>query len=240
MASVAASEKDAFAARVRKVIALHGSANSLARDMGVSEAVVRKWAAAQSDPSRSHLLALARATNVRLEWLADGEGPMNAGADRLHGAAPPAIAGASLELRGFDMASPPDWLFALPADKTLTAADFEIALVMPRRWAEQETQTTPTRLIAVWASGDAMEPAVRDGDLLTVRLGPSKGEGPVVMAVGKNVLLRRLQVGTEGRIRATATNPGYEPFDLTPKHRVIGRVVAIARGFRHLGVDTGP
>lgn len=56
-----------------------GGTSALARAAEVSESVVRKWRNGTSDPAREKLIALASATNVRLEWLALGEGPMRSG-----------------------------------------------------------------------------------------------------------------------------------------------------------------
>lgn len=65
-----------FKDRVELVVKAHGSANSFAKAMGVSEGVVRKWIKGESDPSRSNLIAIAKIGGVNLLWLATGEGPM--------------------------------------------------------------------------------------------------------------------------------------------------------------------
>jgi DNA-binding transcriptional regulator YiaG len=64
----------AFAARMRDILSESRSVSAFARSAGVSEAVVRKWRSGCSDPSRHHLVAISRAANVSLEWLATGEG----------------------------------------------------------------------------------------------------------------------------------------------------------------------
>ena len=52
----------------------------MARDTGISEGVLRKYLAGKSDPSRARLVELAKAGSVALEWLATGEGQMDASA----------------------------------------------------------------------------------------------------------------------------------------------------------------
>ena len=46
----------------------------MARKAGVSESVLRKWRAEHSDPSRIHLINLANAAGISVEWLATGYG----------------------------------------------------------------------------------------------------------------------------------------------------------------------
>lgn len=65
---------DRFQDRVELLIRLHGSAAEVARLCGVSESVLRKWRGGESDPSRSHLVALALGTGASIQWLATGEG----------------------------------------------------------------------------------------------------------------------------------------------------------------------
>lgn len=67
---------DGFVDRVDLIARSCGGVSNLARSMGVSEAVVRKWRANQSDPSRQNLISLADAGCVTIQWLATGTGPM--------------------------------------------------------------------------------------------------------------------------------------------------------------------
>ncbi len=63
-----------FCERVAEVVSDSGGPLALARSCGLSERVIRKWAAGESDPSRENLLKLAKGGNVCLLWLATGEG----------------------------------------------------------------------------------------------------------------------------------------------------------------------
>lgn len=71
-----AAESAAFIRRLGEIVQLCGSVSALARGAGVSEGVIRKWLAGKSDPSRQHLLDLARAALVRPEWLLTGQAPV--------------------------------------------------------------------------------------------------------------------------------------------------------------------
>ncbi len=64
-----------FVARLREAISGFGSANSLATAAGVSEGALRKWMQGTSEPTRDRLVAIARAAEVNVAWLATGSGP---------------------------------------------------------------------------------------------------------------------------------------------------------------------
>ena len=66
---------DNFVSRLRTVTQLVGSPHRLAKLTGLSYTGIRKYLDG-ADPSRSNLIAIARAGNVDLKWLALGEGTM--------------------------------------------------------------------------------------------------------------------------------------------------------------------
>jgi transcriptional regulator with XRE-family HTH domain len=66
-----------FPLRLRKVVDLVGSAEKLARAAGVSSRVIGKYLSGESLPGLANLVSMARAGDVRVEWLAVGDGPMN-------------------------------------------------------------------------------------------------------------------------------------------------------------------
>ncbi|MBA2410296.1 MAG: helix-turn-helix transcriptional regulator [Gammaproteobacteria bacterium] len=78
-AKVRSQNIDAFSERISSLIEEAGGADGgvrrIAQMCGLSEQVIRKWAAGQSDPSRLRLITLARGVNVNLPWLAEGTGP---------------------------------------------------------------------------------------------------------------------------------------------------------------------
>lgn len=70
-------ERDqAFQARMEKLADWVGNVAELARKSGLSRRVIDKYRNGESDPSRERLVALALAAGVRIEWLANGRGPM--------------------------------------------------------------------------------------------------------------------------------------------------------------------
>jgi transcriptional regulator with XRE-family HTH domain len=96
-------ETGGFAARLRQVLKMHGSASGLAKAIARSEGAVRKWLRGESEPNVTDLRALCQVTQTRIEWLVTGEGaremPPNPGPE-VEGAenAPPGRAHGSLDL----------------------------------------------------------------------------------------------------------------------------------------------
>jgi phage repressor protein C with HTH and peptisase S24 domain len=72
------SRTEGFSERVMMLAQNVGGIMELAKRADLSHQVVRKYVRGVSDPSRQRLVALARAGEVRLEWLATGEGEMRA------------------------------------------------------------------------------------------------------------------------------------------------------------------
>jgi transcriptional regulator with XRE-family HTH domain len=68
-----------FKERIKKIIALVGSAEKIAYISGMSARVIGQYLSGKTDPTRRKLIAMAKAAGVNVEWLATGEGPMIAG-----------------------------------------------------------------------------------------------------------------------------------------------------------------
>lgn len=64
-----------FTERIEEIVRLAGSAERLAALAGVAARTVGKYKSGDSLPGMEALVAMARAVNVRLEWLAEGSGP---------------------------------------------------------------------------------------------------------------------------------------------------------------------
>ncbi|MGG4605913.1 helix-turn-helix domain-containing protein [Paenalcaligenes sp. Me131] len=68
------SEFTEFPDRINLAIDRAGGAKKLAEKMGMSTSVLRSWRSGNSDPSRSSLLKMAKASDLSISWLASGEG----------------------------------------------------------------------------------------------------------------------------------------------------------------------
>jgi transcriptional regulator with XRE-family HTH domain len=78
--SSAEPDHPAFRDRLEIVVRGAGGPAALAEASGVSRRMIDRYRAG-SDPSRSTLVALARASGVSIAWLADGQGEMREAGD---------------------------------------------------------------------------------------------------------------------------------------------------------------
>lgn len=67
-----------FAERFDQVVSRYKSASEVARLVGVSESVVRKWRTGVSEPTRENIERIVRELGVSLEWLVMGTEPNHA------------------------------------------------------------------------------------------------------------------------------------------------------------------
>ncbi|WP_395672016.1 helix-turn-helix domain-containing protein [Inquilinus sp.] len=72
--NVNADDDDGFRDRMNVAIEMAGGITALARTSGLSDGVLQKYRKGGSDPSRSRLIAIAKASGLSLRWLATGEG----------------------------------------------------------------------------------------------------------------------------------------------------------------------
>ena len=94
------------------------------------------------------------------------------------------------------------------------------------RWLRQQG-LAPAMLSAIAVAGDSMEPLLRDGDEILVDRTPRPlREGIHVVRLGDARLVKRVQMGGQGRVTLISENPHYPPMDVDLADLdVIGRVV---------------
>lgn len=68
-----------FPERLKIIVDQVGNASRLGKLAGISYKSISGYLAGSNDPSRERLVAIAKAANVNLLWLATGEGPMRSG-----------------------------------------------------------------------------------------------------------------------------------------------------------------
>jgi len=66
---------EAFAKRLSSCLPERGDIKRLSDKTGCSVQAMRRWANAETEPSRDYLVAMARELDVRVSWLAAGIGP---------------------------------------------------------------------------------------------------------------------------------------------------------------------
>lgn len=64
-----------FAARLKELVDSYESASALAREVGVVEGTIRKWANGTSQPKVGEIVKLVQTLGANLLWLVTGEGP---------------------------------------------------------------------------------------------------------------------------------------------------------------------
>ena len=98
-------------------------------------------------------------------------------------------------------------------------------------WLAQRLGAARDELVAFHASGDAMSPTLRDGDLVVARRDPGRLAAPGIYAVEIDGMpaARRLERRPDGSVLVATDNPLYENYTLTPDRAsalpVIGPVV---------------
>lgn len=184
----------------------------------------------------SALIALAQATGVSLEWLATGRGPMRAGDAATEGTTPAADA----PISPAETASLPPGYLLLPRLEARAAAgpgpglasDHVVDyLAFSEAYLSASLRRRPAALALIEASGDSMEPTIRDGELLLVDTDmrePQPGR-IYVLALDETLLVKRLQVRMDRSILVLSDNPAYEAEVIRPETnqplRILGQVV---------------
>jgi len=204
----------------------------IARKTGIARTTIDGYLAG-GEMKFSNALSLAAATGVRLEWLATGEGPVRVGvASELSVLSPDAepreapwpppgyVAFPRLEARaaaGATGSIPSDRL----VDYLLFSEDFVRSALRRRREA----------LALIEATGDSMEPTIRDGELLLVdtdATGIQSGR-VYVIAVDEDLLVKRVIKRVDGSLLIKSDNPAYDPEVMRPgtnePARIVGQVI---------------
>lgn len=223
------SRTEGFSERVMMLAQNVGGIMELAKRADLSHQVVRKYVRGVSDPSRQRLIALARAGNVRLEWLATGEGEMLAGAnDPLaadgrartkaghEGLVPVPLIGASPA--GLDCALQPTGEQVGDAKPSGNAPEGEPALIYLDMKHMPELPGLQASQLAIHVMrGDSMEPTIPANTPVLIDRsedGARPADDVFVFCLEGRVLMKRLQWLPGRRLRVRSDNPTYEGYDI--------------------------
>jgi len=101
-------------------------------------------------------------------------------------------------------------------------------------WLRTITSASDMNLAVIRASGDSMEPVLRDGDLMLIDRGSTELRRPGIYVIGFDGILnvKRVSVNElERTIRISSDNPAYSSYDATMDDSidVAGQVIWIGR-----------
>lgn len=219
-------ESDAVSERIKEVVAGEPVA-AFARQIGLSESVLRAYIKGQKKPGMKSLIKIASPGGHSIDWLASG---------RLPKFKPSGSATLRVE-------EPATVYVSVPLYNNVQAAAGAGALVgeeiadgfmrFSEEWLRVELGARLRDLCLIRSTGDSMEPTFRSGDVLLVdrRATNPDREGIYIMRSGASLLVKRLQLLPGRRVRVFSDNPLYQPYELLVSElggddvQVIGRVV---------------
>ncbi len=216
--------------RLRKAIKKIGSARDAARLAGIPYGTLQNYIHGR-ELKLSNAASIARATGVRLEWLAIGEGPMQA--DQ-----PVATA---LDVPPGHVRLPVMQARADAENYGDPSSHHNVDVVaFSEAWLRQTLRQDPQNLALLTASGDSMDPTIRDGDFLLVDTSARRIEGSriYVLAIDGALVVKRIQPRLDGSLVVMSDNALYDsevvPADQVATLIVLGKVIWLAGPVRAL------
>ena len=225
----AAPDREALL-RLDQAIAKAGGPSAVARRADMYLGTLNRYRAGREMPS-SALVSLARATGVRLEWLATGEGPMQADQP---------IATASAELRGYALLPLMEARAATGNNGDLSGDHNVSVIAFSEVWLRETLHRKPQNLALLIAPDYSMDPTIRDRDLLVVDTAfrHIEGSGIYVLSIGGALMVKRIQPCRDGSVVLKCDNALYDsevvPADQTATLIVRGKVIWLAGPVRAL------
>ncbi|MDX3805120.1 MAG: helix-turn-helix transcriptional regulator [Bosea sp. (in: a-proteobacteria)] len=212
--------------RLEAAVVARGGLKLVSEGSGVSESAIKRYCKGDNEPGAFKLAAIARFCGTSVEEILFGEQPSTratyVGADA----------------RDLDDSVPPDVVY-IPLLDVVASAGPGIEnpfpaiighLPFPRRWlSELGIPENFARLLEL--GGDSMEPTIRDGSicLLDARSQAPRVEGVYALIDGKDVRIKRIGRGWEGKIVLISDNERYESETLAAPEaealRIAGKIV---------------
>ena len=207
--------------RLREAIKIIGSARDAARLAGLPYGTLQNYIQG-GELKLSNAIALARVTGVRLEWLATGEGPMQ-------GENP--VVTAPAPMPGYVLLPLVEARAAAGNHGGLSSDHIVDFIAFSEVYLRQTLRRNPKNLALLTASGDSMDPTIRDGDLLLVDTSARRIETSriYVLAIGGGLLVKRMDLRRDGSVLIKSDNPIYDaevvPAGETGTLTVLGQVI---------------
>ena len=200
--------------RLDKVLRKFRSVADLARLLGVSDNAIYKWLSGRGQPSVANLVALAKAAEVSIEWLATGQ---DSGSSR-------PVMRRKVEHD--------DFAYAPRSDDarfdTVHSDQIVDHLAFKKDWVRTRLNADPRNLLLIETVGDSMTPTLEDSDLLLVDLSEPRfrHDGIYVLRRDSVLEVKRLQRRPDGALNIISDNPAYAPAIVASDTvHVLGRVI---------------
>lgn len=191
------------------------SQKAMAARLGIAGNTWQRYELANEPPNSSVLAKLA-AEGIDTHWLLTGEGAMLRKPSAAHGGfsdLPPSHM-AEDEIGGSGFVRIPH-LRIRTTDSGVRIDDLSLegALAFKRSWLRTTFEAEPETLMIVEMEGEAMEPALRDGDLLLIDTAQPRlrGDGIYAFRVQGTLAIRRLQMKLDGSVVISSDNPTAGP-----------------------------
>ena len=187
----------------------------LANLLGVSRSTIAMWESGNSQPGNDMLIRISEIFNVSTDYILGVETrPTTSFSTRIPVYGNTAAGIPITAIQDFDSDDPDDWE--------------EISDQMARGG----------QYIALRIKGDSMEPRMRTGDIVIVRLQPDVDDGDIaiVRVNGDEATCKKIKKTPEG-LWLISTNPNYDPMYYSPKEvqelpvAIIGKVVELRTKF---------
>jgi len=204
--------------RLDEVLRKFASVADLARLIGVSDNAIYKWLSGRGQPSVANLVALARAAEVSVEWLATGH----------EGAAAKRSTVRGTDHDGFAYVARYDVKGPGARGEPLRSEQIVDYLAFKKEWVRSRLNADPRNLLLIEAVGDSMAPTLEDSDLLLVDLGEPRfrHDGIYVLRRENELAVKRLQRRPDGTLNIISDNPAYESAIVASDSvHIIGRVI---------------
>jgi SOS-response transcriptional repressor LexA len=209
-----------FYERFKEVLTALGSLQLAADIAGFSTEQVAKWRDAKARPPLWPVTRLCRSANRSLDWLVGAAGAEPVTVPSMAAAANDDVAYIPL----LDVTASAGPGIENPFPDTVGHLPF------PRRWLE-ELGVPQASAYLLELGGDSMEPTIRDGSicLLDARQQAPRVEGVYALIDGKDVRIKRIGRGWEGKIVLISDNERYESETLAAPEaealRIAGKIV---------------
>lgn len=236
-----------FSARVWELIGGERRRSAFARECGLPEATIRQYLAG-SVPGLDKVIQIARAKNVRVEWLATGEGPRDIqpeGALSRNRTGQEQTAGEMVQRQGSTslrsgMVLLPRLSVEASAGQGIVPEDDELEGFLALK-AEflRDLGVNPNNAHVLKIKGDSMYPTLKDKDIIIIDASIIEAleEGLYTLILGDVVKAKRLQPLANGSIRIISDNQteGYRDEIVQRRDLVNLRIVGRIRGiYRNL------